>query len=174
MSDYEIPKEVDDWLSDTARYNRIHVFGHFKEISEIHQGKIESLLKTLNKLYDENEDFQCEEYYKAQNEAQRSSYIAIVFSVMYIEASIYNFAAIYLGDQYVTKNLDRLSLLSKITVVVRLVTGKDISVETQAYENLKRLLKYRNSLVHSKSRPLMDADAMYKYQEKNEIGKSCY
>jgi len=85
---------------------------------------------------------------------------------MYIEGAVYNFGSLYLGDNYVQRNLDKLALLPKISVIMRLVTGKEIDPGGQAYEHLKKLVRYRNSLVHPKSTPLAGGEALKKFQEK--------
>lgn len=167
MAGFSAPMEVnEEELRKLSHYNRIHFFKHFWEVSKEHQNLHEQYLEHAKKLYIDTEEWQCEEYYDFHDKAQKSGYIAIVFAIMYIEGAIYNFGAIYLGDSYVERNLDRLSLLSKISVILRLVTGKDIATDGQAYEHLKRLLKYRNSLVHSKSRTLPTATEFLRLQEK--------
>jgi len=91
---------------------------------------------------------------------------------MYIEASIYDFGCIYLGDEYVQKNLDRLDPLSKINVILKLVTNKDLSSDGQAYEHVKKLFKYRNYLVHSKTKPANFDEKSFTLREKVEYCKA--
>lgn len=75
----------------------------------------------------------------------------ILFSAMTFEAAIYDFASVHLGDNYVKSHLDKLDPLSKWLVVLRLVTGLELSKGEAPYAALKSLISARNQLVHSKS-----------------------
>ncbi len=46
------------------------------------------------------------------------------------------------------------------------MTDKGLSTDGQVYEHLNKLFKYRNKLVHFKSKPLMSAEGMHKFREK--------
>ena len=154
-------------LEGTSIYNRINVPSLFWEISLENQSRHEEFLSLADRLHEKNEEYQCEEFYKAKDQAFKAGYIAIVFSVMYIEGAIYNFGCIYLGDEYIESNLDRLSTLSKINVILRLVTGSELNKQGQAYEHLKRLIKHRNSIIHPKSETL-DMDRLIDRYEKKK------
>ena len=160
------PEAIEEELINLAKYNRVSNYSYFWEISEAHQLNHELLSEKAELEYDKSNEWQNDKYYSLKDEAQKSGYIAIVFAAMYIEAAIYNFGAIYLGDNYIKKHLDKLSAISKLNVIMRLVTGKDIDTDSQAYEHLNRLFKYRNTLVHSKSQPLMSGEEMFRVQEK--------
>lgn len=77
----------------------------------------------------------------------------IVFSAMTFEATIYDFAAMHLGDDYVRSYLDKLDLMSKWVIVLRLVSGVELRKGDAPYGTLKNLIVARNHLVHSKSSP---------------------
>jgi hypothetical protein len=149
----ELSEEEIKELSRLSRYNRMGVLGYFWEISQEHHAKHEKYNQLANKEYSGDLEFQSEAYYSFAHKSQKSGYIAIVFAAMYIEAAIYNFGCIYLGDEYVKKNLDRLDPLSKLSVILRLVTEKELDSSGQAYEHVKRIFKYRNTLAHTKTRP---------------------
>lgn len=163
----ELTEEELKMLEGTARYNRTNTPSLLWEISLENQRRYEELLSLAERLHEENEEHQCEEFYKAQDQAFKVGYIAIVFSVMYIEGSVYNFGCIYLGDEYIQSNLDRLSTLSKINVILRLVTGSELDKQGQAYEHLKRLIKYRNSIIHPKSEALDMDRLIAQYEKRN-------
>lgn len=96
---------------------------------------------------------------------------AIVFSAMCFEAAIYNFASVHLGDDYVRDHLDKLDILSKWLVVIRLVTGVEIPKSEAPYAALKNLIWVRNRLVHAKSEPINLEDGLegiIQKMEKNE------
>ena len=158
--------EQKEELIDFSHYNRIYIYSEFWNISKEHQRLHEKYLELASQIFEHDQEWQREDYYDFRKKSQQSGYIAIVFAAMYIEGAIYNFGAIYLGDNYVKKNLDKLGVLAKISVILRMVTGKDIDPDSQAFEHLKILLKYRNSLVHSKSRPIVSPENFFEIQEK--------
>jgi hypothetical protein len=166
MNDIPIPQKIEKELQELAKYSRVSIHEHFWEISQSHQLEHEQLLKEAMLEYDELNDWQSDNYYKLRNKAQKSGYVAIIFATTYIEAVIYNFGAIYLGDKYVKTHLDKLSSISKLCVLIKIITGKDINTDGQAYEHLNILFKYRNSLVHSKSSPLKSNEEMMIFKEK--------
>ncbi|MBL1274459.1 MAG: hypothetical protein COB30_000060 [Ectothiorhodospiraceae bacterium] len=166
MENSELTDEQTEELLTLARYNRSSVPSYFWDISVEHQELHEKYLCSAKSLYDKEAEWQSEEYYSIGDRSQKSAYIAIIFAVMYIEGAIYNFGCIYLGDDYVQRNLDRLSTISKITVILRMVTQKDLNTDGQAYEHLKRLIKYRNGLIHPKSKPTkFGKEAFLRYEK---------
>jgi hypothetical protein len=78
----------------------------------------------------------------------------IVFAGMCFESAIYEYAADHLGDAYVKDHIDKLDVLSKWLIVLRLVAGYELRKDQAPYAALKALVVARNGLVHSKSRPL--------------------
>jgi hypothetical protein len=106
-----------------------------------------------------------------EREIGEAAAIAIVFAAIAAEAYIFDFAARKLGDRYVEKNLDRLSLKSKWLVIPRLAVGYILSTDGQAYEALGHLVKDRNTIVHHKTRdalPMLETDcfdAFIKYAD---------
>lgn len=86
-----------------------------------------------------------------EDERDAHAYVACVFTAMYFEAFIYDYAASCLGDKYVKDHIDKLDFMSKWIVVPRLIVGKEMDKEKQAYMVLKQLHKDRNALVHLKS-----------------------
>ena len=86
---------------------------------------------------------------------------AVIFGAMCLEAFIYDYAAHNFTDTYVKNYLDKLDVVSKWVVVVRLVTGKDFPKESKAFAGLKELIKKRNDFVHSKSGPMPRDDTDY-------------
>lgn len=89
-----------------------------------------------------------------EDEMDECCYIACVFTAMYFEAFIYDYAASCLGDQYVKDHIDKMDFMSKWLVVPRLIVGKQIDKEKRAYMALKQIHKDRNALVHLKSRDI--------------------
>jgi len=79
-----------------------------------------------------------------------------VYAAMCLEAFIYDYGATNLGDTYVKKYLDKLDLVAKWVIIPRLVLGKEIARDGQAFEHLRFIKKERDRLVHSKSRARLD------------------
>ena len=151
-------------------YSRLGGDDRFRWIAEINLDNFEKINPKVQKLQadissllsscDDPED-PPSEYYSLHIELNpleeardQSCIISVVFTAMYFEAFIYDYAASCLGDKYSKDHLDRLDFISKWLVIPKLVTGKEISKSSQTYELLKRLHKDRNSLVHLKSREM--------------------
>jgi hypothetical protein len=119
----------------------------------------ESICQEINLLQSKSIDKSEEESHIAemnlevQYELQEQAVLApIVFAAMCVEAFIYDYGASHLSDPYMTKRLDKLDVVSKLMVVTKLVLGKDFPVDGQAFEELQKLIKNRNRLVHFKSK----------------------
>lgn len=80
--------------------------------------------------------------------------IIITFAAMCLEAFIYDYAATHFSDSFVKKYLDKLDLCSKWVIIPKLVTGNDFPTDSLAFQHLTKLVKMRNALVHSKSKPV--------------------
>lgn len=125
----------------------------FSEIAVKHFLKGEQAYQKLLPLSRETMDAM---YERSQLEisAEQDFTISICFSAMALEAFIYDYAARNLGDGYVSQYLDKLDLTSKWLVVPRLITGSVIDSGCQAINLLRELVRERNHLVHSKSKPV--------------------
>jgi hypothetical protein len=78
----------------------------------------------------------------------------IVFASMCFESAIYEYADDHLGDKYVKDHIDKLDVLSKWLLVLRLVDGYELREDRAPYSAFKALVSARNRLVHSKSAPV--------------------
>lgn len=81
---------------------------------------------------------------------------SLVFLAMYCEAYIWDLAAAILGDAYAKKFLDKLDPFGKWVVIPKLLFRKEIDMEHHGMGVLKELIRWRNDLVHSKSRDFSD------------------
>jgi len=95
---------------------------------------------------------------------------SVIFAHMCLEAFIYDNAAHYFSDAYAKKYLDKLDFLSKWVLIPKLVIGREFPKESKAFEYLTKLNKYRNELVHPKSRALIDIENIKEFAKK--IGPS--
>jgi hypothetical protein len=94
------------------------------------------------------------------------SFQTIVFSAMSCEAAIFDLAAIQLGDDYASKYLDKLDLVSKWVVVPPLICGRSMNTDGPAINALRELTRLRNALVHHKSLPGITEPEMLKKADK--------
>jgi len=158
--------DFDQELEEFSKYGRTYFHTNFWEISKQHQKLHIEFLARSKQLFTPDIEFQEDEFYDLRTKANRSGVIAIVFAVMYIEGAIYNCGAVYLGDSFIRKNLDKLSLQAKISTIMKVVTGKDMNTDGQAFEYLNKLVKFRNFLIHPKSQPLGSAEEILVFQKK--------
>lgn len=92
----------------------------------------------------------------------------VIFSAMCFEAAVFEYAADRLGDAYVRDHLDKLDVLSKWVIALRLVAGFELRKDRAPYAAFKQTVVARNQLVHSKSEP-MDFINLDRQIEKLEI-----
>lgn len=78
--------------------------------------------------------------------------ITVVFSAMTTESYINEYAIENFSRSFFDRYLDKLDVKSKWVVYPKLVTGKEIDRESQAFESLGKLMALRNRLVHDKTR----------------------
>ncbi len=123
------------------------------------QETVNILRKTLDGLEGfEREYFLSQELSPVETKLGNYCSITIVFSASAVEGYIYDYAARNLTDNFVEAHIDKLSVISKLIVVTKLVTGKDFPKEGQTFELINKLIKDRNDIVHSKSTNLIKDD----------------
>lgn len=94
-------------------------------------------------------------------EEKDANYVSVViFSAIFLEAFIYDYAAVNLGDKYARTHLEKLDLASKWSIIPQLVTHKAIDKGANAFNLLNILIKERNKLVHLKSKKITDFEAL--------------
>ncbi len=76
----------------------------------------------------------------------------VVFCAMATEAYINDVSRIELGDSYVDKHLDKLSLESKYLITMHLISGVKVDNSKEWFNLLKKLIKTRNHFIHAKSK----------------------
>jgi hypothetical protein len=94
-----------------------------------------------------------EDYYAQQRRLFQNAVKTVVFSAMALEAAIFDFAAIHLGDRYASETLDKLDTLQKWLVAPRLVCGRALKEASPGINALRTVIRARNALVHAKSLP---------------------
>lgn len=97
---------------------------------------------------DEEVDFICLMNARIQREAM----VVVIFSALTLEAFINDYGLENFSRSYFDKHLDKLSPVSKWLILPRLVAGKELNTNSQAFESLKKLFNLRNKLVHYKTK----------------------
>ncbi|MDY0185762.1 MAG: hypothetical protein RBR43_07795 [Desulfuromonadaceae bacterium] len=81
-------------------------------------------------------------------------YISTIFSAMFLEAYIYDYAARKESASYVNNYLDKLDPPAKWVVITKLYNPTGFDTSKQAFVLLKALFKIRNTLTHNKSKAI--------------------
>jgi hypothetical protein len=76
---------------------------------------------------------------------------AVVFSSLFFEAYIFDYASRRLSASYAEKYLDKLDVVAKWVVVTRLVKAPGLDAGLEVFGRLKGLVALRNRLVHHKT-----------------------
>ena len=120
---------------------------HYKLFKEYERKVSSTLAKNTESLASKLEAF------KLQKEMAKCGATVVVFAAFFLEAWIYEYTVKKISKSFFEHHVDRLAPASKWVIVTRLVTGRDFSTDSQAFQHLKRLYKARNELVHPKPSP---------------------
>lgn len=126
--------------------------GHF-----IHHGI--TIYKEIEKIQD------------LENSLLKESIKIVTFLSAFLESYFFEFAAITLGQKYAENYIEKLDLPSKIMIVTRLVTGKEIDTSLHFWGEIKNLIKWRNRIIHNKTK---DAIAFLKETKSHYDPKPLY
>jgi len=137
-------------VTSWARVNTYHSF--FFDICEKSYSEyllIEEEIINLQKRKCRNEFY--DDFIELENLRDALGFHTILYAAMCIEASIFDYAATQLGDEFVKTHFEKIDLLSKWVIIPKYVCGAEINKNRPAYAGLKQLIKTRNALVHHKS-----------------------
>lgn len=81
-------------------------------------------------------------------------YICTIFTAMFLEAYIFDYGARKSSALYIKNYVDKLDPPSKWLIVTKLFNSEGIDSSSQCFEQIKKLFKIRNSLVHNKSKEI--------------------
>jgi hypothetical protein len=81
-----------------------------------------------------------------------ASHSITVFTALCLESLINDYCALRKSNSFLKNHVDKLDTPSKWLIIPKLITGKEISSDSQAYELLKELFALRNEMVHPKSK----------------------
>jgi hypothetical protein len=136
---------------DASIDNYIKVRNNNLEFSELYEektaiassvdGEVIELpgLRNINRLFE------------LQRESDKLTIQGIILATTFLEALINEIGIVELGSKYFKEHLDKLTMLSKWDIVLKLVYGKSIKKEGHYFEGIVNLVKARNELVHYKT-----------------------
>jgi hypothetical protein len=78
-------------------------------------------------------------------------YISTMFTAMFLEAYIYDYGVRKSSATYIKNYIDKLNPPAKWIIITKLFNKTGIDSSANAFENIKKLFRYRNNLAHSKS-----------------------
>lgn len=87
-----------------------------------------------------------------ENSLLKESIKIVTFLSSFLESYFFEFSAIALGQQYTENHIEKLDLTSKIIVIPRLVTGKEIDKSLHFWGEIRTLIKWRNKIIHNKTK----------------------
>jgi len=109
---------------------------------------------------------------KIEHKMQQNELIAITFAAMFLECIIWDYAAANTSQSLTEDSLGNIGLIGKWRVIPKLVNNdKNINIDPKAIALLKKLVKERNDITHSKSKPVPDTYDKIKEQMKKERKK---
>jgi hypothetical protein len=76
--------------------------------------------------------------------------VAVVFSAMFLESFMYRQARQATSERYYQKHLESLSVTSKWIVIPKLLYGRTIDEDCEAFRSLTTLINARNRVAHAK------------------------
>lgn len=92
---------------------------------------------------------------------------AVIFLGAFLESYFFDYSATALGQGYTEKHIERIDLISKIVLIPKLVTGVEINPDLDFWAGLKHLIKWRNRIVHNKTKDFFEyMDSIKNYDPK--------
>jgi len=122
---------------------------------EDYEAVIKLIEEEEKREYPEDQDhFRDMKLNRYQEQSEQLIVAPIISAALTLEAFSFDYAATHLGDSFVKNHIEKLEVPSRFVIATKLITGKDFPVDGQVYENMKKLVKLRNKLVHFKSRKI--------------------
>lgn len=107
---------------------------------------------------------------KIELKMKQNEFIAVTFAAMFLECIIWDYAAVNTSQNFTETYLEKINLLGKWQVIPKLVNNdKNINIGHKAIALLKKLVKERNNIIHSKSKAVPDTYAEIKQIEKKAV-----
>lgn len=90
--------------------------------------------------------------FEVENSLLKESIKTVIFLSSFLESYFFDLSAVALGQRYTEKHIEKLDLASKIILIPRLITGKEIDKSLHYWEEIKNLIKWRNKIIHNKTK----------------------
>lgn len=99
-----------------------------------------------------------------------SSYTSLILYTAFSYESYTNLIGNDLLDgNFFEKYLDKLSVLDKLSAVIKLKYNMEIDLGSEPFQTIKEVLKYRNKIVHEKGKTVRTLQEYNQTMEKNKI-----
>ena len=150
----EMMREInEDILEGVARWDPARMLAkiaqaHFKSFTECNKN-VEDLEQSAKHIPDDCPV--CDRINGLSHEALDHGFVTVAFSAFALEAHINEYGSRRLTATYFERFLDKLDTTSKWIVIPRLVCGKEIDRDSQAFQHLVELFRFRNKISHPKA-----------------------
>lgn len=150
----------------------LHPF--YCSISDINYNEYKYYKDEYNKLTDNNKVWDILSHSKEDNQNYLDywnnykyyAFIAVIFQALAVEAYINYYGFKNLGETKFLDNYEKLNTIDKYSSIYEIVNKKKFPKSKFVYENLKKLIRLRNNLVHSKSSTVnMEDDDLQKFMD---------
>lgn len=91
---------------------------------------------------------------KLNDEARVFVHSSVVFAAMAVEVFLNFYGVVRLGEPFYAKNIERLGLVPKLSMIIATCTGLLLSDNDEIIKVLKKIADRRNLLVHPKAREI--------------------
>lgn len=104
---------------------------------------------------------------------KHEEFIAVTFAAMFLECIIWDYAAVNTSQSLIEDYLSKINLIGKWKIIPKLVNNdKNINYDSITIALLKKLIKRRNDIIHSKSKPVPDTYDEIKKEENKDLAIS--
>ncbi|WP_298346079.1 hypothetical protein [uncultured Algibacter sp.] len=151
---------------DFRMYSRIGYFHHdtLLEIAIDSFLKFESLKEEFEMLkkkgHVEADNFKVykeqEKINEFENSIVKETIKIVIFLGAFLESYFFELSAVALGQQYTESHIEKLNLASKIVLIPRLISGQGIDKSLNFWGEIKGLIRWRNKIIHNKSKDLTE------------------
>lgn len=87
-----------------------------------------------------------------ENSLLKESIKVVIFLGAFLESYFFELSAVALGQRYTENHIEKLDLASKIILIPKLITGKEIDKSLHFWGHIKSLIKWRNKIIHNKTK----------------------
>ena len=141
-------------LAFKAYNNLLKIRTHVMNLKE--QGTYEEEMIHEGQRYTREEFIEHIQISELNDKLDDETIICVIFICTFLEAYIWELGAIVFGDNYVKSHLEKLGTVSKWEIIPQLFSTNKITLSDQDLGTFRHLVKFRNSLIHHKSKDFRD------------------